>query len=53
MTIPVQVTFKGMDPSPALEARIREKAAQLERFEGDILRCHVTLEAPHRHHRHE
>ncbi len=51
MTIPVQVTFKGMDPSPALEARIREKAAQLERFEGDILRCHVTLEAPHRHHR--
>ena len=51
MTISVQVTFKGMDPSPALEARIREKAAHLERFESDILRCHVTVEAPHRHHR--
>ncbi|MDA8250954.1 MAG: HPF/RaiA family ribosome-associated protein [Rhodospirillales bacterium] len=50
MTIPVQVTFKDMEPSPALEARIREKAARLERFEGDILRCIVTVEAPHRHH---
>lgn len=51
MTIPVQVTFKGMDASPALEARIREKAARLERFADRIRRCHVTVEAPHRHHR--
>lgn len=51
MTIPLQVTFKGMDASPALEARIREKAAQLERFAERILRCLVTIEAPHRHHR--
>lgn len=51
MTVPIQVTFKDMEPSAALEARIREKAAELDRFEGDILRCHVTLEAPHRHHR--
>src|SRR5271166_3004453 len=50
MTVPLQVTFRGMEPSPALEARIREKAARLERFEKDILRCHVTVEAPHRHH---
>ena len=50
MTVPLQVTFKDMAPSPALEARIREKAARLERFEGDILRCHVTVEAPHHHH---
>lgn len=51
MTIPLQVTFKGMDTSPALEARIRERAARLERFAERILRCHVTIEAPHRHHR--
>lgn len=50
MTVPVQVTFKGMDPSPALEARILKKAGRLERFMGDILRCHVVVEAPHRHH---
>lgn len=51
MAVPLQITFKGMEPSPALEARVRDKAAKLERFEGDILRCHVTVEAPHRHHR--
>lgn len=51
MAVPLQVTFKGMESSPALEARIREKAARLEHFERDILRCHVTIEAPHHHHR--
>jgi ribosomal subunit interface protein len=50
MTVPLQITFKDMEPSPALEARIREKAARLERFESDIMRCRVTVEAPHRHH---
>jgi cold shock CspA family protein len=50
MDIPLQVTFKGMDASPSLEARIREKAERLGRFEADILRCHVTIEAPHHHH---
>ena len=48
MAVPLQITFKGMEASPALEARIREKAARLERFEHDIMRCHVTIEAPHR-----
>jgi len=51
MAVPLQITFKGIDASPALEARIREKAARLDRFERDILRCHVTVEAPHRHQR--
>lgn len=51
MTIPLQVTLKGVEPSPALQARIETKAAQLERFAGDVQRCHVTVEAPHRHHR--
>lgn len=45
MTIPVQVGFKGMDASPALGVRIRERAARLERFAGRIPRCHVTVEA--------
>jgi len=50
MAVPLQITFKGMDPSPAMEARIRDKASRLERFADFILRCHVTVEAPHRHH---
>lgn len=39
-----------MDPSPAIEARVRELAERLERFAEDITSCHVTVEAPHRHH---
>ncbi|MBB2180789.1 HPF/RaiA family ribosome-associated protein [Gluconacetobacter tumulicola] len=51
MTIPVLITFRNMAPSSTLEARIREKASLLARFEHDIQRCHVTVEIPHRHHR--
>ena len=51
MPIPVRVTFKGLDASPALEERVREKAAHLERFAEQIVGCHVTIEAPHRHQR--
>ncbi|UNC14597.1 HPF/RaiA family ribosome-associated protein [Acidiphilium multivorum] len=50
MTVPLQITFKDIDRSPALEARIREKAEALSRFDARILRCHVIIEAPHRHH---
>jgi ribosome-associated translation inhibitor RaiA len=50
MPFPLQIIFKDIDPSPALEARIREKSARLERFKQGIQRCQVTVEAPHRHH---
>jgi hypothetical protein len=44
MTDPLQLTFRGMTPSPALEASIRRKAAKLARIaEGHLLGCHVTL----------
>ncbi len=39
-----------MDPSPAVEARIRKKAEKLERFHDRIVGCTVVVEAPHRHH---
>lgn len=50
MEIPLEVNFRNMDPSPAVEARIREKAAKLERFNDRIIGCTVVVEAPHRHH---
>jgi ribosomal subunit interface protein len=49
MQIPLQISFDGVDPSPAVEARIREKAARLERFHDRIVGCKVVVEAPHRH----
>jgi ribosomal subunit interface protein len=38
-----------MASSPAIEARIREKAAELERFSDRITGCRVIVEKEHRH----
>jgi ribosomal subunit interface protein len=51
MQLPLRVTFKNMDPSPAIEDHVREKSAKLERFFDRIIGLHVTIEAPHRHQR--
>ena len=50
MPVPVQISFRHMDPSPALEARVHEKAEKLERFFDRIVSCEVVVEAPHKHH---
>jgi ribosomal subunit interface protein len=49
MQIPLEITFRHMDPSPAVEANIREKAEKLERYFDRIIGCRVVVEAPHRH----
>jgi cold shock CspA family protein/ribosome-associated translation inhibitor RaiA len=49
MQIPLEITFRGMAHSPAVEARVRELAERLERVCGYIGRCHVAIERPHRH----
>ncbi|HEY7165710.1 MAG TPA: HPF/RaiA family ribosome-associated protein [Candidatus Binatia bacterium] len=49
--IPLQITFKNMEPSEAIEARIRESAEKLESFYEDIMGCRVLVETPHKHHR--
>jgi len=51
MQLPLQITFRHMEPSPALEARIRELAQRLEKFSDQIMHCHVIVEAPHQHQR--
>jgi cold shock CspA family protein/ribosome-associated translation inhibitor RaiA len=48
--IGLQITFRNMPPSEAIENNIREKAAKLETFYNRIMGCRVTVEAPHRHH---
>ncbi len=48
--VPVQITFRGMDTSPAVERRIREKVRKLETFHDRIISCRVVVEAPHRRH---
>jgi ribosome-associated translation inhibitor RaiA len=50
MQIPLQITFRHMEPSPALEARIRQEAGKLDKFYEKVMSCRVVVEAPHRHH---
>lgn len=49
MQIPVQITFRDMEPSPAIEERVRERAAKLERYFDRITSCRVTIAEPHLH----
>ena len=50
--IPVQVTFRGLAHSDALEQDIRERVLRLEQYYPTIVGCRVLVELPHRH-RHE
>lgn len=50
MPIPTQVTFRNMGPSTAVEARVLEHSAGLERYHQRITACRVMVEAGHRHH---
>jgi ribosomal subunit interface protein len=49
MQIPLQVTFRHLAPSEALDARIREKAAKLEQFFPHITSCRVVVEEQRLH----
>jgi len=48
MQVPLKITFRHMDSSVALEARIRQRAEELEHFFDRITSCHVTVDARHR-----
>jgi ribosomal subunit interface protein len=50
MELPLQITWRDVPPSPAIEADIRAKAQKLEQFHDHIVSCRVTVEAPHGHH---
>lgn len=51
MTLPVQITYRNMQPSPAVTERIHAEAAKLDRFYSRITSCRIMIEAPHRHHK--
>jgi ribosomal subunit interface protein len=49
MHIPLQIHFRDMPVSPALETLIREKAAKLEQFHPNLTGCRVVVDKPHQH----
>ena len=52
MTRAVQITFRNMRVSTALEQEIHSRAAWLETFHPGIIGCRVLLDIPHRHRQH-
>ena len=49
MQLPLQLQFRNMDPSSAIEAAVRKYVDKLRLFNGDIISCRVAIEAPHKH----
>ena len=51
MEKPLEISFRHMDSSPAVEARIREQVDELETYFDRIVGCRVVVEQDHRRHR--
>ena len=46
----LQIVFRGIDKSDALEEAVHKKVEKLERQHDQITSCRVVLDAPHKHH---
>jgi len=51
MTDILQITYRNVDNSEVLSARIRSEAVKLETFYPRMTSCRVLVDAPHRHHK--
>jgi ribosomal subunit interface protein len=52
MQNPLQIAFRNLERTPALDAAVREHAGKLERYYDRIIGCSVVVEERHKHHRH-
>lgn len=50
MQLPLQITFRHMDTSEAVEADIREKVKKLNQVFDHIMSCRVVVEQSHKSH---
>jgi len=51
MERPLDIGFHNMEPSPDIEAEIRQRVEKLERRYSNLIGCRVTVEALHNQHR--
>lgn len=49
MQLTPEITFRGLASTPAVENKIQERIARLERYYSRIMGCRVMLELNHRH----
>jgi cold shock CspA family protein/ribosome-associated translation inhibitor RaiA len=50
--VPLQLVFRGMGHSDAIERHVHRRAEKLATFFDRIVSCRTAVEAPHQHHRH-
>ncbi|WP_026289964.1 HPF/RaiA family ribosome-associated protein [Thioalkalivibrio sulfidiphilus] len=46
----VEIAFRNMDPSAAVEDKVRDQIEKLGQFHDHIMACRVVVETGHRHH---
>lgn len=49
MQHPLQITFRHMEPSEAVEAQIKKHVEKLEQYHSHIQSCHVVVDQPDQH----
>jgi len=50
MDVPLEIAFHNLESSDAVETRVRERVAKLEKLFPRLVACRVVVEAPHRQH---
>ena len=51
MQVPLQITFRNMESSEAVETDVRKRVDKMNRRHAEIISCRVVVEAPLQHHR--
>ena len=52
MTLPLELTYRGLEKSDFLEKAVTDRYTKFERLDWGITHCHVILDSPH-HHQHK
>jgi ribosomal subunit interface protein len=52
MTVQVQITYRDLGRTDAIDAYVRKRANKLATFAPRITACRVAVDAPHRHKQH-
>lgn len=50
MQVPLQIRYRNLDRSAAIDAAIEKRMRHLEKFADRITSCRITVAAPHKHH---
>jgi cold shock CspA family protein/ribosome-associated translation inhibitor RaiA len=48
MEFPIEITYRNLEPTSAMETAVRKRATSLARYCPQIQECRVVVEAPHR-----